>query len=133
MKVVRRVIPVRQTALPPAIEAAGRPDDDTVTHRDPMDLRPRSRQQVDEELDNALAAIEDAEDEFAKSNRRIHSVRPQEAAQEATAEAQDELLEHSHPVVGTDDFPTWFRRGFAFNIPLVAGLIVLLILARLMF
>ena len=91
------------------------------------------RSQVDEELDNALAAIEDAEDEFAKSNRRIHSVRPQEAAQEATAEAQDELLEHSHPVVGTDDFPTWFRRGFAFNIPLVAGLIVLLILARLMF
>ncbi len=95
------------------------------------------RSQVDEELDGALAAIEDAEDEYAKSTRRIHSVRQTEAptadAAESGEDEEEGTLHRFATATGTDDFPTWFRRGLAFNIPLVAGLIVLLVLARLMF
>lgn len=95
-----------------------------------------ARHQVDEELENALAAIEDAEDDYAKGVRRISSCRRAEAVAHpeefmplpaaAPAPASEAL-----PIA--DEWKTWLRRGFAFTLPLMGALVLCLILARLLF
>lgn len=92
-----------------------------------------ARTQVDQELDNALAAIEDAEDDYAKGVRRINACRRSEAAL-LQSELEIEAPEGAPalPFAG-DDAVTWMRRGFAFTLPLIGALLVGLILARLMF
>lgn len=92
-------------------------------------------QQVSEELENALAAIEDAEDDYTKGVRRISSCR----RAEAVAKTEEAHLPHSaqetpgQALSAKDDLHTWMRRGFAFTLPLMGALIVCLILARLLF
>jgi len=94
-----------------------------------------SRSQVDEELENALAAIEDAEEDYTKGVRRITTCRRSE-----TASAPDTEDHPSAPAAHTtalpfagDDWNAWLRRGLAFTLPLIGTLIFALILIRLMF
>jgi chromosome segregation ATPase len=91
--------------------------------------------QVDDELENALAAIEDAEDDYTKGVRRISTCR----RAEAVALAEEPLLPRAsqegpvQPFSASDDLKTWLRRGFAFTLPLMGALVICLILARLLF
>ncbi len=92
-----------------------------------------ARTQVDQELDNALAAIEDAEDDYSKGVRRINACRRSEAALlQSELEAETPAGTSALPFAG-DDPAAWMRRGFAFTLPLIGALLVGLILARLMF
>lgn len=93
------------------------------------------RTQVDEELDGALAAIEEAESGFAKGLRRLHMMTPPESASFSGAASLDDanapLLTAAHG--STDDLMTWMKRGFAFTLPLMATVLVAIVLIRLMF
>ncbi|MBL9115127.1 MAG: hypothetical protein JNJ83_08965 [Verrucomicrobiaceae bacterium] len=89
------------------------------------------RSQVGEELDRALAAIDDAEDDYLKSSRRLQSLRP-ESAVGAGAEA----LATAHAAIAPstpEPMKELIRRGFGLSLPLVASLVVLMLLARLIF
>lgn len=93
------------------------------------------RSQVDQELEHALAAIGDAENDYAKGLRRLHALAPPESgSQELTG-----LDDVEAPVLsslggtGPDDIASWMRRGFAFTLPLMATVLVAIILIRLMF
>lgn len=93
-----------------------------------------ARSQVDQELDNALAAIEDAEDDYTKGVRRINACRRSEAALLQTELELDPPTGAGAPLpFGSDDAVTWMRRGFAFTLPLIGALLIGLILVRLMF
>lgn len=90
------------------------------------------RSHVDEELDRALVAIDDAEDEYAKGTRRVATVRATEAVS----------LECDNMPGGaggfgaswaSDDAGDWMRRGFAFTLPLMGAIFFALVLAKLMF
>lgn len=92
------------------------------------------RAQVSEELDSALAAIEDAESDYAKGIRRLHAMGPQEGVSTGASSSDDNLA----PAVpsflsNADDLQTWLRRGFAFTLPLMGTVLVAIILIRLMF
>ncbi len=92
------------------------------------------RSQVNEELDNALAAIEDAESDFAKGIRRLHAMGPQEGVSTGTVH-QDDADGAVMPSFGSnsDDLLAWLRRGFAFTLPLMGTLLIAIVLIRLMF
>ncbi|WP_395752221.1 hypothetical protein [Prosthecobacter sp.] len=92
------------------------------------------RSQVSEELDSALAAIEDAEGDYAKGIRRLHAMGPQEgsAAVSGSADEVDSPMAPSF-LSNTDDLKTWMRRGFAFTLPLMGTVLVAIVLIRLMF
>jgi hypothetical protein len=92
------------------------------------------RSQVDEELDNALAAIEEAENDFAKGIRRLHAMGPPDGVT-AGPVSLEEGGAHVMPSFSTqsDDLLTWMRRGFAFTLPLIGTLLIALVLIRLMF
>ncbi|MBE2282758.1 MAG: hypothetical protein IAE77_04775 [Prosthecobacter sp.] len=92
------------------------------------------RSQVNEELDSALAAIEDAENDFAKGIRRLQAMAPQEPVSSGPVHLDDvdapvlpSFLSHS------DDMTTWMRRGLAFSLPMIATVLVAIVLIRLMF
>lgn len=92
------------------------------------------RSQLDEELDSALAAIEDAEDEYVKGSRRLSSVRPKEPVESSDVEQMDDEEHAKSPTIsGSDDLTVWMRRGFAFTLPLMAALLIGLILAKIIF
>lgn len=86
------------------------------------------RHQVDDELDRALTAVEDAEDDFAKGTRRVAAAR----ATESTPFV-DTTSSSTEPGTATDDHMTWLRRGFAFTLPMMGAIFLALILAKLMF
>lgn len=87
------------------------------------------RHQVDEELDRALSAVEDASNEYAKGTRRVAAARP--------GDSSPILIDDSRPAASggfaEDDAGSWFRRGFAFTLPLIGTIILALVLAKLMF
>lgn len=87
------------------------------------------RHQMDEELDRALTAVEDAGNEYAKGTRRVAAVR--------SSDSSPILIDDTRPSATTglaeDDVGTWFRRGFAFTLPLIGTIILALVLAKLMF
>jgi chromosome segregation ATPase len=121
--------------------------DDFKRHLDILkSLQPEKwhRSQVDEELDQALAAIEDAEADFAKGIRRLESLRHADAnpiaavtsahqSHAANAETAGEIESTASYVGGTEEMIVWLRRGFAFTLPLIGALLVGLMLAKLMF
>jgi hypothetical protein len=118
--------------------------DDFKRHLDILrSLQPEKwhRSQVDEELEQALAAIEDAEADFAKGMRRIESLRHVDSnpiaavTSHATVSADASGEAEGTPVFvgGTEEMIVWLRRGFAFTLPLIGALLVGLILAKLMF
>jgi chromosome segregation ATPase len=86
------------------------------------------RSQVDEELDIALAAIDEARADFAKSNRRLDALRPAPEQVEAASAGVSGLA------FGPDDLQTWLKRGAAFiAAPLLAAIIIGLLFAKLLF
>ncbi len=93
-----------------------------------------ARSQVDQELGNALAAIEDAEDDYAKGVRRLAACRHSEAAAQ-TSHLLDASSDNPRALsfAAADDAATWMRRGLAFTLPLIGALLLGLILIRLMF
>lgn len=87
------------------------------------------RSQVDEELERALSAVEDAGSEYAKGTRRVAAARPAESqASEST-----EVRTAQSTSFADDDATTWMRRGFAFTLPLMGTILFALVLAKLMF
>lgn len=94
------------------------------------------RAQVSEELDNALAAIEDAESGYAKGIRRLHAMGPQEPISTGSSSMDESgapVAAPSYFAPEADDLKTWMRRGFAFTLPLMGTVIVAIVLIRLMF
>ena len=92
------------------------------------------RANLDAELDHALASIEDAEDEYEKTMRRIVSILPQDqviAAPSPTNFAPVSAVVQS-PVLPTD-FREQLRYGFAFTLPLGVIVLIAIILARILF
>lgn len=87
------------------------------------------RHQMDEELDRALVAVEDAGSEFAKGTRRVAAARPDHSAPILL----DDSRAASSSLLADDDASTWMRRGFSFTLPLMGTIILALLLAKLMF
>jgi molecular chaperone GrpE (heat shock protein) len=88
------------------------------------------REEVDEQLDRALAAVDDAEGDYVKSMRRLSSSRadvPVDGAQAAVAAPSPGA------VAEDESMSELLRRGFGLSLPLVGGLLVLLLVARLLF
>lgn len=124
-------------------DAQKRVDDLTLTHDEfrrhqeiLKSLQPEKwhRTQVGEELDNALAAIDDAENDYAKGIRRLHAMGPPEGM----ASGPISLDDADAPVMPafasqSDDLLAWMRRGFAFTLPLIGTLLAAIVLIRLMF
>ncbi len=81
-------------------------------------LQPESWQRgnMDAELDRAITAIEDAEEEFGKVTRRLASVLPGEHSAVDASQSSATAL--------PKDFMTWMRFGLAFTLPLIAALLV---------
>ncbi|MFN7560207.1 MAG: hypothetical protein ACK5TH_00385 [Prosthecobacter sp.] len=120
--------------------------DDFRRHLDILkSLQPEKwhRSQVNEELDQALAAIEDAEADYSKGMRRIESLRLVESnpitagvAHHQTMPAEDDdrqaerVFSNASP---TEELIIWLRRGFAFTLPLIGAMLLGLVLAKLMF
>jgi chromosome segregation ATPase len=93
--------------------------------------------QVDSELDNALAAIDDAAEDFAKGMRRVAACRPtslQDSQPAGSSPAMRGAANTASRMITEDpDLRTWARRGFAFTLPLMATLVICLVIARLIF
>jgi hypothetical protein len=87
------------------------------------------RSNVDEELDRALSAVEDAGSEYAKGTRRVAAARP---AEMQPIEIEDGRSPQNSGMAD-DDVSTWMRRGFAFTLPLMGTILLALVLAKLMF
>ena len=94
-------------------------------------MQPESwqRSNIDAELDNALGAVEDAEDEFAKTSRRLASVLPSDNQHQAPHTP----AQPPPQAALTDDFMHNMRRGFAFTLPLGVMVLSAIILARILF
>ncbi|MEI6534331.1 MAG: hypothetical protein WCN98_03245 [Verrucomicrobiaceae bacterium] len=75
------------------------------------------RANLDAELERAIGAIEDSEDVFGKTSRRLASVLPGEA---------DALEAESRSAFPTD-FKSWLIFGFAFTLPLAVIILIALI------
>lgn len=89
------------------------------------------RNQVDEELDRALAAIEEAQTDFAKCTRRLDSLRPVSAEGD---KASGPVMQTVGSLTLDDDLKVWARRGFAFvAAPLLAATVIGLLVARILF
>ncbi|MCB1225667.1 MAG: hypothetical protein KDK99_07665 [Verrucomicrobiales bacterium] len=94
-----------------------------------------NRAQIDEELENALSAIEDAEDEYAKGVRRVASCRRSEAAALSAPHRDEEGFSPTASPLGSgaDTFSAWAWRGLGFTLPLMGALLIGLLLAKLLF
>ncbi len=86
------------------------------------------RAHVEDELDRAIALIGEAETDYNKWERRLQMARPAEPAREAEADAPAPAA-----LSENEDMLHWAKRGFAFTLPLMGALVLLLVLARLMF
>ena len=93
-----------------------------------------SRSQVESELDNALTAIEDADEDYTKGIRRLSTCRRSETASAPEShDFQPTPSSLQSTPFANDDWTAWLRRGLAFTLPLIGTLIFALILIRLMF
>lgn len=85
-------------------------------------VRPEAwqRANLDAELERAIGAIEDSEDIYGKTSRRLANVLPGEAA------AFEAESRPAFPI----DFKSWLFFGFAFTLPLAAILLLALIVPK---
>ena len=90
------------------------------------------RAQVGEELDRALAAIDDAEDDYLKSSRRLQSLRPETSKTEGV-EAPSVAPVTQVQVQADDSMQALIRRGFGLSLPLLGGLLILMLAAKVLF
>ncbi|MFZ4592678.1 MAG: hypothetical protein ACOYOF_00365 [Verrucomicrobiaceae bacterium] len=89
------------------------------------------RSHVDEELDRAIAAIQEADSDFAKASRRLSTLRPADAGRSV---AKGRALEADGAGFAlSDDLKSWARRGLGFTLPLLGMALFVLVLAKLMF
>lgn len=90
-------------------------------------IRPEAWKRCDlnEELDRAIGAVEDAENEFGKASRRLATVLPE--GSQASFLVGSQLSGGALP----QDFQSWLRAGFAFTLPLLAGIALLMLLGKL--
>lgn len=125
-------------------DAQTRADELRITHEDfsrhidiLKSLQPEKwhRTQVDQELESALGAIEEAEQDFAKGLRRLHMIQPPENTNYAGSVSTEGNIPSMLPTLASpsDDLITWMRRGFAFSLPLIGALFLSILLIRLMF
>lgn len=106
-----------------AIEEIGIAKETYQRHLDVMrGLAPEAwhRGNLDAELDRAIGAIEDAEDEYGKTSRRLASVLPGEQA----------ALEQRSSSALPQDFTGWMRCGLAFTLPLIASALLFWIVSH---
>jgi vacuolar-type H+-ATPase subunit I/STV1 len=94
--------------------------------------------QAEQELDNALALIEDAVEDYDRGQRRIAPFQNAKSAARQTLMPTESAAGNETgpaPSLGIqgDDLGHWFRRGLAFTLPLIATMILALVLAKLMF
>jgi predicted transcriptional regulator len=96
-------------------------------------LQPEKWQRADvlEELDSALAAVDDAENDYLKSTRRLQSLRPEPETIESTQAAAPSLA--GAAPAEPESMKDLMRRGFALSAPLIASLLALLLIARALF
>lgn len=88
------------------------------------------RAHVDEELDRAIAAIQEADSDFAKASRRLSMLRPASRG----SDVEDSAAAAYGPGLAlTDDLKSWARRGLGFTLPLLGMALLVLLLAKLMF
>jgi molecular chaperone GrpE (heat shock protein) len=81
------------------------------------------RANLDEELDRAIVSVEDAENDFAKSSRRLASILPESNSSAALS---------SGGFAMPQDFMACLRLGFAFTLPLIATAIITVLLVKLL-
>lgn len=125
------------------VEELSLTQDDFRRHLDILkSLQPEKwhRSQVDEELDQALAAIQDAEADYSKGTRRLESLRSVEVVPVTSVmnrqmgfseeSISDQTMTLSSP---TREMMIWMRRGFAFTLPLIGAMLVGLLLVKMMF
>lgn len=120
------------------VEELGTTHDEFRKHLDILrSLQPEKwhRTQVDQELDQALVAIDDAENDYAKAMRRLHAMTPPDSAspQEESDSNEPRMAPPMTYTANSDDLSTWLRRGFAFTAPLMGTVIIAIVLIRLMF
>jgi chromosome segregation ATPase len=89
------------------------------------------RAHVDEELDRAIAAIQEADSDFAKASRRLSTLRPADSSRAIAKERSMEA--DSTGLALSDDLKSWARRGLGFTLPLLGMALFVLVLAKLMF
>jgi DNA repair exonuclease SbcCD ATPase subunit len=75
----------------------------------------------DDEMDRAIGAVEDAEDEFSKTSRRL-----------ATALPQLGIEGFVHSSSAPQGFVSWLRAGAAFSIPLAAAAVLVALILKLL-
>jgi len=80
------------------------------------------RVHLDEELDRAITAVEDAENDFAKTSRRLSTVLPDHGHGSGHSATSLSGLTH--------DFATWLRLGLAFTLPLIVTTLVVVVLVK---
>ncbi len=125
-------------------DAQTRADELRITHEDfsrhidiLKSLQPEKwhRTQVDQELESALGAIEEAEQDFAKGLRRLHMIQPPESTNYTSSVSAEGNIPSMLPTLASpsDDLVAWMRRGFAFSLPLIGALFLSIMLIRLMF
>lgn len=89
------------------------------------------RHQLEQELDNALGSLMEAEAGFEKGMRRLAASQPAGVANLEAASAS--AARRQADPADADDTRAWLRRGFAFTLPLILTLILGLILAKVLF
>lgn len=125
-------------------DAQNRADELRITHEEfsrhievLKSLQPEKwhRTEVDQELESALGAIDEAEQGFAKGLRRLHMIQPPESTHQAGSVGSETALPSMLSPLATpsDDLVAWMRRGFAFSLPLIGALFIAIVLIRMMF
>jgi DNA repair exonuclease SbcCD ATPase subunit len=77
--------------------------------------------QGDDDMDRAIGAVEDAEDEFSKTSRRL-----------ATALPQLGIEGFVHSSSTPQNFVSWLRAGTAFSIPLAGAAVLVALILKLL-
>jgi DNA repair exonuclease SbcCD ATPase subunit len=81
-----------------------------------------------EELDEAIHVVEEAESVYAKTCRRLTSLRP-----DIFEEAELEFSRSGAQNASSSSMRTWLYRGSAFALPMTLGLAMLLLFAKWLF
>lgn len=89
------------------------------------------RAHVDEELDRAIAAIQEADSDFAKASRRLSTLRPADRSQDRDRASLASADDAGFALA--DDLKSWARRGLGFTLPLLGMALFVMLLAKLMF
>jgi chromosome segregation ATPase len=89
------------------------------------------RSDIDHELDEAIAAIDEANTEFAKGSRRLSALRP--VASESPTSSRAPAATSGFSLAADDDWQTWAQRGLAFNAALIVSVLACIIACKFIF